>query len=149
MTSDREFRAWRVSDAGDGTLLGTDQACSVGDLRIRGKIPQWENETNQLGYGDVVIDVTHSSLNHKDALSASGIRGGVTRSYPHTPGIDAAGYCVVGTGVHQTAGSVLVTGYVRGLHCLWWGCIFVSASASRVIDSLKLKLTSPLSLFPS
>lgn len=43
--------------------------------------------------GDVLIRVTYSSLNYKDALSASGNRG-VTQSYPHTPGIDAAGVVV-------------------------------------------------------
>ncbi|KPK28409.1 MAG: quinone oxidoreductase [Desulfobacterales bacterium SG8_35_2] len=40
--------------------------------------------------GDLLIRVQYSSLNYKDALSASGNRG-VTRHYPHVPGIDAAG----------------------------------------------------------
>ncbi len=40
--------------------------------------------------GEVLLRVRYSSLNYKDALSASGNRG-VTRCYPHTPGIDAAG----------------------------------------------------------
>ncbi len=40
--------------------------------------------------GDVLIKVKHSSVNYKDALSAKGMPG-VTREYPHTPGIDAAG----------------------------------------------------------
>lgn len=39
---------------------------------------------------DVLVRVQYSSLNYKDALSASGNRG-VTRHYPHTPGIDAVG----------------------------------------------------------
>lgn len=39
---------------------------------------------------DVLIRVHYSSLNYKDALSARGNKS-VTRSYPHTPGIDAAG----------------------------------------------------------
>ncbi|WP_300457993.1 YhdH/YhfP family quinone oxidoreductase [Desulfobacula sp.] len=39
---------------------------------------------------DVLVRVLYSSLNYKDALSASGNRG-VTKQYPHTPGIDAAG----------------------------------------------------------
>jgi putative YhdH/YhfP family quinone oxidoreductase len=43
--------------------------------------------------GDVLVRVQFSSLNYKDALSASGNRG-VTRNYPHTPGIDAAGIIV-------------------------------------------------------
>lgn len=40
--------------------------------------------------GEVLVRVHYSSLNYKDALSAIGNRG-VTRRYPHTPGIDAAG----------------------------------------------------------
>jgi putative YhdH/YhfP family quinone oxidoreductase len=40
--------------------------------------------------GDVLIRVRYSSLNYKDALSAAGNRG-VTKKYPHVPGIDAAG----------------------------------------------------------
>jgi acrylyl-CoA reductase (NADPH) len=46
--------------------------------------------TKDLPEGDVLIRVHYSSLNYKDALSATGNRG-VTRHYPHTPGIDAAG----------------------------------------------------------
>lgn len=45
---------------------------------------------NELPAGEVVVRVQYSSLNYKDALSATGNRG-VTRNYPHTPGIDAAG----------------------------------------------------------
>ena len=39
---------------------------------------------------DLIVKVSYSSLNFKDALSASGNKG-VTREYPHTPGIDAVG----------------------------------------------------------
>lgn len=44
----------------------------------------------ELPQGELRIRVHYSSLNYKDALSASGNRG-VTRRYPHVPGIDAAG----------------------------------------------------------
>jgi putative YhdH/YhfP family quinone oxidoreductase len=44
----------------------------------------------ELPQGDLLIRVHYSSLNYKDALSASGNRG-VTKRYPHVPGIDAAG----------------------------------------------------------
>ena len=47
---------------------------------------------------DTLIKVKYSSLNFKDALSASGNKG-VTRNYPHTPGIDAAGI------IEKTSGS--------------------------------------------
>ena len=49
-----------------------------------------ERETADLPDGDLLIDVAYSSLNYKDALSATG-NPGVTRNFPHTPGIDAAG----------------------------------------------------------
>ena len=49
--------------------------------------------TDELPAGELLIRVHFSSLNYKDALSASGNRG-VTRRYPHTPGIDAAGEVV-------------------------------------------------------
>ncbi|MFZ5776249.1 MAG: YhdH/YhfP family quinone oxidoreductase [Thermodesulfobacteriota bacterium] len=47
-------------------------------------------ELDDLPAGEVLVRVRYSSLNYKDALSATGNRG-VTRRYPHTPGIDAAG----------------------------------------------------------
>ena len=47
-------------------------------------------DISELPEGDLLIRVHYSSLNFKDALSASGNRG-VTRHYPHVPGIDAAG----------------------------------------------------------
>ena len=40
-----------------------------------------------------MVRVAWSSLNFKDALSATG-HPGVTRGFPHTPGIDAAGSVV-------------------------------------------------------
>ncbi len=45
---------------------------------------------DSLPEGEVLLNVKYSSLNYKDALSAIGNRG-VTRNYPHTPGVDAAG----------------------------------------------------------
>jgi len=49
-----------------------------------------ERHIDELPTGGVLVRVHYSSLNYKDALSAAGNRG-VTRRYPHTPGIDAAG----------------------------------------------------------
>ena len=49
-----------------------------------------ERNINKLPKGEVLIRVCFSSLNYKDALSSSGDKT-VTRHYPHTPGIDAAG----------------------------------------------------------
>lgn len=52
-----------------------------------------ERSLTELPPGDLLIRVHYSSLNYKDALSATG-HPGVTRQYPHTPGIDAAGEVV-------------------------------------------------------
>ena len=49
-----------------------------------------ERSVDELPPGELLIDVRYSSLNYKDALSATGAPG-VTRNYPHTPGIDVAG----------------------------------------------------------
>ena len=49
-----------------------------------------ERKIEDLPAGEVLIKVQYSSLNYKDALSSTGNRG-VTRHYPHTPGIDATG----------------------------------------------------------
>jgi len=54
----------------------------TGEIRLK--------NITELPAGDLLIRVHYSSLNYKDALSASGNRG-VTRRYPHVPGIDAAG----------------------------------------------------------
>lgn len=66
--------------------------------------------------GDVLVRVDFSSLNYKDALSASGNRG-VTRRYPHTPGIDAAG-TVTGSRSAQfgPGDEVIVCGYDLGMN---------------------------------
>jgi putative YhdH/YhfP family quinone oxidoreductase len=66
--------------------------------------------------GDVLIQVRFSSLNYKDALSATGNRG-VTKNFPHTPGIDAAGR-VMQSRIPQfkTGDEVIVTGYDLGMN---------------------------------
>jgi len=43
-----------------------------------------------LDKNDILVRVKYSALNYKDALSCVGNKG-VTKHYPHTPGIDAAG----------------------------------------------------------
>lgn len=65
---------------------------------------------------DVLIRVKYSSLNYKDALSAIGNRG-VTKKYPHTPGIDASGVVVESKVADFSPGDeVLVTGYDLGMN---------------------------------
>jgi acrylyl-CoA reductase (NADPH) len=68
------------------------------------------------GEGEVLIKVQYSSVNYKDALSASGNRG-VTRSFPHTPGIDAAGTVVSdASGQFSDGAEVVVFGYDLGMN---------------------------------
>ncbi len=69
-----KYRALRVYENDDGTF----------ERRID------TLDTRQLPAEEVLVRVKYSGLNYKDALSAYGNKG-VTRNYPHTPGIDAAG----------------------------------------------------------
>jgi len=70
---------------------------------------------DDLPAGDLLVKVHYSSLNYKDALSATG-RPGVTRQYPHTPGIDAAGVVIESAGKAFAPGdNVIVTGYDLGM----------------------------------
>ena len=70
----KTFPALVVSETGDNKYLREIKERSLQDL------PE----------GEVLIRVRYSSLNYKDVLSATGNKG-VTKNYPHTPGIDAAG----------------------------------------------------------
>ena len=75
-----------------------------------------ERYLNDLPAGDVLIKVLFSSLNYKDALSASGNKG-VSRNYPHSPGIDAAGIVEESNFDHFSNGDeVIVTGYDLGMN---------------------------------
>ena len=66
--------------------------------------------------GDVLIRVDYSSLNFKDALSATG-NPGVTRNFPHTPGIDAAGTVVQSSSdSFQVGDAVIATSYDLGMN---------------------------------
>lgn len=97
---DTMFDALWVEEQADGTFRRAIVQRSVDDLPP----------------GDLLIRVAYSSLNYKDALSASGNRG-VTRRYPHTPGIDAAGVVVASTVTDfQPGDEVIVIGYDLGMN---------------------------------
>lgn len=94
------FDALWVEEQADGTFRRTIVQRNVDDLPP----------------GDLLIRVHYSSLNYKDALSASGNRG-VTRKYPHTPGIDAAGVVVESAVTDfQPGDEVIVIGYDLGMN---------------------------------
>jgi alcohol dehydrogenase len=65
--------------------------------------------------GDVLIEVHYSSLNYKDGLSAQG-NPGVTRHFPHTPGIDASGIVLESRVPNFAPGdAVIVIGFDLGM----------------------------------
>ncbi len=96
----KRYRAWQIVEEADGTFSRTFV----------------EKDISSLPVGEVLIRVAWSSLNYKDALSATGNRG-VTRKYPHTPGIDASGWVVESTDPAFTGGDeVIVTSYDLGMN---------------------------------
>lgn len=94
-----EFKALRVECTGERDYVRSVVTRTVDDL------PD----------GPLVVRVHYSSLNFKDALSATG-NPGVTRNFPHTPGIDAAGEVVsCADGAFQPGDQVIVTGFDLGM----------------------------------
>lgn len=94
------FNAMVVSAGEDGTYARQIRQRTLDDLPA----------------GDVLIKVQYSSLNYKDALSAIGNKG-VTRKYPHTPGVDAAGTVADSrVDAFKKGDPVLVTGYDLGMN---------------------------------
>lgn len=92
-----------------------------------------ERSIDDLPAGDVLISVHYSSLNYKDAMSATGNKG-ITRKYPHTPGIDAAGVVEISRNANFAAGDeVIVTGYDLGMNtCGGYGA-YVRVPAEWVV----------------
>lgn len=87
------FRAFRI-DQQDKKIVADLCTLSIEDLSA----------------GDVVIKVSHSTINYKDALAATGT-GRILRSYPLVGGIDLAGVVVSSDSDDFAAGqSVLVNG---------------------------------------
>jgi acrylyl-CoA reductase (NADPH) len=75
-----------------------------------------QRSLEELPAGELLIEVKYSSLNYKDALSATGNKA-VTRKYPHTPGIDAAGVVATSSTSQYGAGEqVIVTGFDLGVN---------------------------------
>jgi len=91
---------------------------------------------------EVIIRVSYSSLNYKDALSSVG-NPGVTRKFPHVTGIDVAGTVYESTSSIFKAGErVLVTGYDMGMNTDGGHAEFVKVPASwvaRIPDAITEK----------
>ncbi len=92
-----------------------------------------ELELEKPSDGFVQIQVSCSSLNYKDALSASGNKG-VTRNYPFVPGIDAAGEITDGNSSQFNNGDqVIVTGYDMGMNTPGGFGEFINVPANWVV----------------
>ena len=101
---DTTFKAFTVSEQQDGDSPSNFTARVI------------EHTLSTLPPGEVLIRVHYSSLNFKDALSTSGNKA-VTRQYPHTPGIDAAGEVIRSESALFIPGDkVVVTGHDLGMN---------------------------------
>jgi len=75
-----------------------------------------ELDLEDLPPGELLVKVFYSSLNYKDALSATGNKG-ITKKYPHTPGIDAAGVVELSRSAKFAVNEeVIVTGRDLGMN---------------------------------
>lgn len=115
--NDQKFRAIVVTEENNGSFSINVQTRNISDL------PDHE----------VLIRVIFSGINYKDALSASGHKG-ITRRFPHTPGIDAAGIVVESANQQFQAGDeVIVTGYDLGMNTSGGFAEYISVPAGWVV----------------
>lgn len=99
-SDNKTFKALVVEETSEGTFAKNIQERHVSDLPDN----------------DLLIEVHYSSLNYKDAMSASGNKS-ITKNYPHTPGIDAAGVVVSDkSGTFSEGQEVVVFGYDLGMN---------------------------------
>lgn len=92
-----------------------------------------QRAVQDLPAGEVLIRVCYTSLNYKDALSAFGNKG-VTRKYPHTPGIDASGVVAESSDPAIRSGDqVLVTGFDLGMNTSGGFGEYIRVPASWVV----------------
>ena len=97
-------------------MTSTFRALEASETEGKFSLKIVEKNVADLPEGDLLIKVDFSSLNYKDAMSASGMPG-VTRNYPHTPGIDAVGKITESRVADFKEGDeVIVTGYDLGMN---------------------------------
>ena len=96
----KQFKALQISESADKQYIRSIIKRQISDLPA----------------GEVLVRVHYSALNYKDALSSVGNKG-VTRNYPHTPGIDAAGIVEASESSDFKVGDeVIVTSYDLGMN---------------------------------
>lgn len=126
MALPQNFKAMVVSETPEKTFVREIKHKALSDLPA----------------GELIIEVKYSSLNYKDALSATGNKG-VTRKYPHTPGIDAAGVVVDSTTSSFGVGDqVIVNGFDLGMNTAGGFGQFISVPsgwAIKLLQGLSLK----------
>ena len=101
-----------------------------------------QRSLDDLPEGEVLVKVHYSSLNYKDGLSATGHRG-VTKNYPHTPGVDAAGVVEESlSDAFHPGEKVIVTSYDLGMNTPGGFGQYIRVPAAWVVplpDDLSLK----------
>ena len=113
----QNFSAFVVRETSPGHFVGAIEQRTIKDLPP----------------GEVLLQVRYSSLNYKDVLSASGNRG-VTKCYPHTPGIDAAGVVISSSSPLVKCGDdVICMGYDLGMNTAGGLGQFIRVPASWVV----------------
>jgi putative YhdH/YhfP family quinone oxidoreductase len=99
-TQQMPFKALRVIETPTGNFERNIRELNIEDLPS----------------GELLIKVQYSALNYKDALSATGNKG-ITKNYPHTPGVDAAGIVELSRNEAFAADDhVIVTGHDLGMN---------------------------------
>ncbi|MCG8475035.1 MAG: YhdH/YhfP family quinone oxidoreductase [Cytophagales bacterium] len=113
----KSFEAYVVRETEDRKYIGSVEKRTLEDL------PE----------GDVLVEVKYAGLNYKDALSAHGNKG-VTRKFPHTPGIDASGVIVKSSDANLPEGmEVIVTSYDLGMNTSGAFGQYISVPSSWVV----------------
>lgn len=100
MNQEKKYKAFVVREEAEGIF-----SRSIEDKQI-----------SELPDHEVLIKVKYAALNYKDALSASGHKG-ISRQYPHTPGVDAAGVVMSSeSDKFEEGDEVIVTSYDFGMN---------------------------------
>lgn len=111
------YRALVVREMEDGTFVKSIE----------------EQDLDFLPKHEVTIEVKYAALNYKDALSASGHKG-ITRNYPHTPGVDACGVVVEDrSGTFKPGDEVICTSYDLGMNTKGAFAELISVPATWVL----------------
>jgi putative YhdH/YhfP family quinone oxidoreductase len=94
MSTPKSFPAFVVNSTSEGDKQKTQ--CVIRQM-----------SHDELDAGEVVVRVTHSALNYKDALASIGNRG-VARKLPLVPGVDAVGEVIESESTEVKIGDVVI-----------------------------------------